>query len=69
MKIMELTGTALHLALRLQTIGVGDVGQGGAVASPLQIRAKPIFSGKNRVKFRHFVNFFGHISCKIREFC
>ena len=48
-------------------IGVGDGGRGRAVAP--QIRAKTIFSGKNRVKFGHFVNFFGHISCKIRAFC
>ena len=28
-----------------------------------------IFLGKNHVKFGHFVNFFRHISCKIRTFC
>ena len=49
-------------------IGVGD-GEAGRGQLPPKIRAKTILSGKNRVKFGHFVNFFGHISCKIREFC
>jgi len=29
---------------------------------------KKYFSGKNNVNLGHFVNFFGHISCKIRDF-
>ena len=50
--------------------GVGDGGRGkgarGAVAP--QIRAKTIFSGKNRVKFGHFVNFSGKYHVKFGHF-
>jgi len=41
-----------------RAVGVGD----GSCPLP-QIRAKTIFSGIYHVKFGHFVNFFGHISC------
>ena len=50
-------------------IGVGDGGIGGQVPPPPNSGKNYFFSGKNRVKFGHFVNFFGHISCKIWEFC
>jgi len=42
--------------------------QGGALAPPPPNSGKYIFFGQNHVKFGHFVNFFGHISCKIRIF-
>jgi len=47
-----------HFITRQLIIGVGDGGQGGTCP---QIRAKIYFSGKNHVKFGHFVKFFGHI--------
>ena len=47
----------------LPRIGVGDGGRAGAKKSG------KYFSGKNHVKLGYFVIFFGHISCKIREFC
>ena len=48
-------------------IGVGD-GERGQLP-PQKNNLEKYFSGKNHVKFGHFVIFFGHISCKIREFC
>jgi len=44
-------------------IDVGDGGQGAVAPLPI-IRAKTIFSGKNRVKFGHFVNFSGKYHAK-----
>jgi len=48
----------------INNIGVGDGGQGGQLPPPpkKKLGQKLIFSGKNRVKFGHFVNFFGHIA-------
>ena len=39
------------------SIGVGDGGSGRAVAPPAPKFGQKLFSGKNRVKFEHFVNF------------
>ena len=51
------------------TIGVGDGGQKGQLPTPQKKFGKKYFSGKNHVKFGHFVNFFfRHIPYKIREF-
>jgi len=49
-------------------IGVRRRGKGRRALALPQIREK-YFSGKNHVKFGHFVISFGHISCKIRAFC
>jgi len=55
-------------SIRLLIHGRRRRGAGGSCLPP-KFEQKTIFSGKNREKFGHFVNFFGHISCKIRKFC
>ena len=58
-------------AISLQLLLTG-VGNGAGALAPKN--SGKHFSGKSHVKFGHFVIFcgggaFGHISCKIREFC
>ena len=62
--------TTAGVLVDLVAIGVGEGGRGALTPSPPKKKnQEKYFSCKSHAKFGHFVNFFGHISCKIREFC